>query len=113
MYKYNRLTESNSGTQIKCQDITEGEHIETRIAKIAIDGIVPDEGSPLIYTDRKDGVVDMYNIRTDKFETLIESKDMISKARASDAIEANIKAKKAREAAENSQSDGNRPTQES
>jgi len=38
------------------------------------------DGAPLVYTERKDGVMPAYNIRTDRFEVAIEGMDVVAKS---------------------------------
>ena len=38
-----------------------------------------EDGAPIIYTERKDGVHAEYNIRTDRFDLAVEATDIISR----------------------------------
>jgi len=63
MYKYKtRVIE----TQIKSVEKLEGEPIEKKIERIVSNDEPITDGAPNIYTERKDGVVSAYNIRTDR-----------------------------------------------
>ena len=38
------------------------------------------DGAPVIYTERKDGVLPEYNIRTDRMEIAVEGMDKVAKS---------------------------------
>lgn len=68
-------------------DLYEGEDIETKIERI-IDNKEPIEQiSPIIYTERKDGVLPQYDIRTDRFEVAQNAMDKVSKMRITKRME--------------------------
>lgn len=68
-------------------DIYEGEDIETKVARV-IDNKEPIEQiSPIIYTERKDGVLPQYDIRTDRFEVAQTAMDKVSKMRITKRME--------------------------
>lgn len=46
----------------------EGEYIEEKVRRITENGEPIEDGAPIIYTERKDGVNPAYNIRTDRWE---------------------------------------------
>ena len=50
----------------------EGESIEAKVCRIVNNGEPISDGAPLIYTERKDGVKEEYNIRTDRFDIAIK-----------------------------------------
>lgn len=72
--KYNRTT-------LIINQSTEGEHIETKIERIVNNKEPITDGAPIIYTERKDGVLPAYDIRTDRFDIAIDAMDIISKSR--------------------------------
>lgn len=45
----------------------EGERIEDKVARLFEENQPINDGAPLIYTERKDGVLPAYDIRTDRF----------------------------------------------
>lgn len=45
----------------------EGERIEEKVARLFEENQPINDGAPLIYTERKDGVLPAYDIRTDRF----------------------------------------------
>lgn len=57
----------------------EGEYIETKIERIVHNNEPITDGAPLIYTDRKDGVLPEYDIRTDRFEIAIDAMKKVAK----------------------------------
>ena len=68
-------------------DLYEGEDIETKVARV-IDNKEPIEQiSPIIYTERKDGVLPQYDIRTDRFEVAQTAMDKVSKMRITKRME--------------------------
>ena len=56
----------------------EGEPIELKIERIVSNKEPISDGAPSIFTERKDGVVAAYNIRTDRFEVAAEAMDKVS-----------------------------------
>ena len=57
----------------------EGEPIELKIERIVSNKEPISDGAPSIYTERKDGVVAAYNIRTDRFEIAADGMDLVAK----------------------------------
>lgn len=55
-----------------------GEPIEMKIARMMNNNEAITEISPIIYTERKDGVNPLYNIRTDRFELALEDTTQIT-----------------------------------
>lgn len=56
----------------------EGETIEMKIERIVENKEPITDGAPEIFTERKDGVIAAYNIRTDRFEIATEAMDKVS-----------------------------------
>lgn len=73
MYKKPRYNRS----QIKCETTLEGETIEEKVDRLMRNKEPIDDGSPVIYTDRKEGVNPAYNIRTDRFEIATDIMDKV------------------------------------
>lgn len=46
----------------------EGEYLEEKVRRITESGEPIEDGAPIIYTERKDGVNPAYNIRTDRWD---------------------------------------------
>ena len=56
----------------------DGESIETKVCRIVNNGEPISDGAPLIYTERKDGVKEEYNIRTDRFDIALNAMDYVT-----------------------------------
>lgn len=78
MYKQSRAVKS----RIKSIDKFEGELIETKVTRLTKNNEPIKDGAPLIYTDRKDGIIAAHNIRTDRFEIAAEKMDIVHKTNA-------------------------------
>jgi hypothetical protein len=76
MYK----TPNYSKTTLKVNQSLEGETIEQKIERVTTNKEPIKDGAPLIYTDRNEGVLAGYNIRTDRFEIAVEAMDKIQKS---------------------------------
>uniref|UniRef100_A0AAU8AYM4 Uncharacterized protein n=1 Tax=Dulem virus 224 TaxID=3145701 RepID=A0AAU8AYM4_9VIRU len=63
-------------------EFSEGESIETKVARITENNEPISDGAPIIYTNREDGVVAAYNIRTDKWDIAQAAMDAIHKTNA-------------------------------
>lgn len=59
----------------------QGESIENKIARIVDNNEPVTDGAPLIYTEKKDGVVQGYNIRADKWDIAINAMDAVNKTK--------------------------------
>ena len=77
-YRVLRPTRSNVKS---CDTIVDGESIEQKVARVQEVGEPIKDGAPEIYTERKEGVVSAYNIRTDRWEIATEAMDSISRGR--------------------------------
>lgn len=78
IYKVNKRAIKK--TTIVVNQATVGETIETKIQRITQNKEPITDGAPLIYTDRKDGVLPEYNPRTDKMELAIDAMDAASRS---------------------------------
>ena len=54
----------------------EGESIEKKVAKLIENNEPITDGAPIIYTEKKDGVLPQYDIRTDKWEIAQSAMDL-------------------------------------
>lgn len=70
-------------TTIRKNDSYEAEGLEIILRRIQETKEPIGEGKPIIYTDKKDGVLPGYNIRTDRFEVMRMAAEKMSKAEAS------------------------------
>lgn len=80
MYKKYKVKKTN----IEHNKSVEGETIEQKIRRVTQNKEPIQDGAPIIYTERKDGVKPEYDIRTDRFELAVEAmgnlhKDHIAK----------------------------------
>jgi len=66
-------------TSLKVNESFEGETIEMRMERVVHNGDDADDGAPSIYTDRADGVLPEYDIRTDKFDLALDGMDAAHK----------------------------------
>lgn len=73
-YKYGIPSKSGLTSVEKLQ----GEPIELKIERIVSNKEPISDGAPSIFTERKDGVVAAYNIRTDRFEVAAEAMDKVA-----------------------------------
>ena len=72
--------------RIQSVEIQEGETIETKVARITQNKEPITDSAPIIFTEKKDGVLPAYNIRTDRFDIALEAMDKIGKSKAKKEI---------------------------
>lgn len=75
MYKAPRFHK----TDLKINKAVEGETLETKIERIVQNKEPISDTTPMIYTERKDGVNPAYDIRTDKWEIACSAMDVVHK----------------------------------
>lgn len=63
------------GTSININESYEGETIEQKIDRVLNNGEAIEDGAPIIYTERKDGVISECDIRTDRFDAALDLTD--------------------------------------
>jgi hypothetical protein len=73
MYIYRKRRKSNIG----CVEKLEGEPIEWKIERIVSNKEPIEDGAPEIFTERSEGVISAYNIRTDRWEVAAEAMDKV------------------------------------
>lgn len=66
-------------TPMKAVETYEGEFIEEKVARVVENKEPIEDGAPIIYTERKDGVIPAYNIRTDKWDIALNAMDQVNK----------------------------------
>lgn len=66
-------------THLSGVEVTEGETIERKVRRLMISGDPIKDGAPEIFTERNQGVVSAYNIRTDRWELATETMDVVAK----------------------------------
>ena len=67
-------------TQIKSVEKLEGEPIEHKIERIVSNKEPIKDGAPEIFTERADGVISAYNIRTDRWEIACDGMDLVGRS---------------------------------
>lgn len=78
-------------------EFQKGETIEKKVARITENKEPITDGAPIIYTDRKDGVIPAYDIRTDRWDIAQSAMDAIHKANAAKSKDFGIKQDKKEE----------------
>lgn len=73
MYKRPHYTK----TLVSPCKLKEGEPIEHKVQRMLSNKEPIKDGAPVIFTERKDGVIAAYNIRTDRWEIATEAMDKI------------------------------------
>jgi len=73
-YKYKKAKKS----KLKSVEKVEGEPIEWKIERIVSNNEPISDGAPEIFTERKEGVISAYNIRTDRWEIASDAMDKVS-----------------------------------
>lgn len=68
-------------SNIEGVEITEGETIETKVRRIVEEKEPISDTAPIIYTNREDGVIAGFNIRTDRFDIALSAMDQVNKAK--------------------------------
>lgn len=58
----------------------EGESIENKVRRITENNEPITDGAPIIYTNREDGVLPAYNIRTDRWEVAQAAMEAVNQA---------------------------------
>lgn len=61
-------------------EFQEGESIENKVRRITENNEPITDGAPIIYTNRDDGVLPAYNIRTDRWEIAQAAMDAVNQA---------------------------------
>lgn len=59
----------------------EGESIETKVRRVVENKEPITDGAPIVFTEKKDGVLPQFNIRTDKWEIALEAMDKVQASR--------------------------------
>lgn len=77
--KYKTVKRIDNGLQsVEC---FEGESIEEKVERIVTNNEPISDTAPMIYTEKAQGVMPAYNIRTDRFDVAIEATSKIEMAR--------------------------------
>lgn len=68
-------------SQLKSNEVYEGETIETKVSRIVNEKAPIEDGAPIIFTERADGVLPAYDIRTDRWDLAVNAMDAVNKAK--------------------------------
>lgn len=74
--KYNILKHTTTMIPV---ETTEGETIEEKVQRVVENKEPIEDGAPIIYTERKDGVIPAYDIRADKWDIALNAMDQVNK----------------------------------
>lgn len=74
MYKVRKADK----TSLTVNSSYQGETLEQKIERIMNNNEPISDTAPLIFTERKDGVLPEYDIRTDRFEVAVDAMDKVS-----------------------------------
>lgn len=72
-----RMADSPRGGIIKVNTSYEADGLVVKLRKIMENNEPIDEVAPIIYTDKKNGVMKEYDIRTDRFDVALEAMGLI------------------------------------
>lgn len=89
-----RATKAKS-TSLRVNKSYQGERIEEKVQRITSNKEPIKDGAPLVFTERKDGVMAAYNPRTDRFEVAIDAMNVVTKshqAKRQERADARLKA---------------------
>lgn len=71
------LTSKPTKTKMIANKAYQGERIEQKMERIITNKEPITDGAPIIFTERKDGVMPEYDIRTDKWDVAIDAMDKV------------------------------------
>lgn len=74
MYRRVKFAKSRIGSV----ETFDGETIEQKMERVVNNKEPITDGAPLVFTERKDGVIAAYNIRTDRFEIAADAMDKVA-----------------------------------
>lgn len=74
------LTKIKHKTRLIRNTSTEGETIEMKVERILTNHEPISDNAPIIFTERKNGVMPEYDIRTDKFDLALEATGHIERS---------------------------------
>lgn len=86
------ISKHTRGTILRKSE-TEGETIEQKMARIITNNEPITDGAPIIYMERKDGIIPDYDVRTDRWDHAITAMDVNTKTKLAqrDKRQADIK----------------------
>lgn len=74
--KYGKIYRTTG--RLESVEIYEGETIEQKVNRIVNNNEPITDGAPIIFTERKDGVLPEYDIRTDRWDIAITAMDKVN-----------------------------------
>ena len=74
-------------SQLISNEVYEGETIETKVSRIINEKAPIEDGAPIIFTDRADGILPAYDIRTDRWDLAVDAMDAVNKAKIAEREE--------------------------
>ncbi len=66
-------------TNFDINESVEGKSIEEKMRETTLNGQPIESAAPLLYTDKKDGVLPQYDIRTDRWDIALQTTDKITR----------------------------------
>lgn len=93
-------------TSLEVNTSVEGEPIEYKVERIMNNEEPISDGAPQIFTERKDGVIPDFNIRTDKWEYAIDAMDKVQKSKIAKREKAIMTREEALESLKTKKEDG-------
>lgn len=74
--------EIKQSTLLEVNNAYEGRSIEQKMRAILTSGEPIEETAPQIFTEKKDGILPQYDIRTDRFDIALEAMDKVNRSNA-------------------------------
>ena len=66
-------------TNFDINESVEGQSIEEKMRETTMNGQPIESAAPLLYTDKRDGVLPQYDIRTDRWDIALQTTDKITR----------------------------------
>lgn len=82
-----RKIELKRSTGIAKYVVQEGETIEMKVERVMSNNEPIDDTAPIIYTDRREGVLPQYDPRTDKFDLSLDAMGAVTRTQIAKRIE--------------------------
>lgn len=101
MYRYKKAKQ----TTLEINKGYQGETIEQKVNRIVNNKEPIEDSAPLIYTDRKEGVLPDYNPRADRWDAALDAMDAVSRSHKAKRLE-NLKAREEKKAENTNKTEG-------
>lgn len=75
-----KTTRQKNSNMYELQSV-EGESIEAKVQRVTQQGQPISDGAPIIFTEKKDGVLPQYDIRTDRWDIALMAMDAVNKVK--------------------------------